>query len=128
MAEKPILFNRPLDDDANVLLNRCAAQEPLSLEEQRELYLWLEERGRIIGDLEEQIERLEGDMEAKNSVIDELRLELSHEIQRCNACGYTGTVYVLCPSCKAPVTQLTNLASPATRIATQAPPEEESDV
>jgi hypothetical protein len=52
------LANRPLDDDANMLLNRCEAKEPLSLAEQHELYLWFEERGETIADYDETIERL----------------------------------------------------------------------
>jgi len=51
-------LNRPLDDDSNVLLNRCEDREPLSLAEQRELYLWFEERGQRVIDLEDKIERL----------------------------------------------------------------------
>ncbi len=58
-----------------------------------------------------EINRLLGEIEAKNSVIDGLRLELGHEIHRCAECGYTGTVNVNCPNCKAPPQQLTNLAT-----------------
>lgn len=55
LAESEAVLNRPLHDDLNVLLNRCEASEPLSLADQRELYEWLEERGRAIAKLENQI-------------------------------------------------------------------------
>lgn len=52
------ILDRPLDDDSNVLLDRCEARKPLSLADQRELFEWFEERGKIIADYDEQIEKL----------------------------------------------------------------------
>lgn len=53
------VLDRPLHDDANVLLNRCEAGDPLSLAEQQELFRWLEERGHTIAEQEARIAELE---------------------------------------------------------------------
>jgi hypothetical protein len=49
------LDDRPLDDDLNVLWNRCDARAPLSLADQRELYDWLQEKDVTISDYDKKI-------------------------------------------------------------------------
>ena len=53
------LDNRPLNDDLNALIDRCNRRGALSLADQRELWLWLEERDSIISDYDEKIVALE---------------------------------------------------------------------
>lgn len=57
LLRRNLIRDRPLDDDLNVLIARCEKREDLSLADQRELWEWLEERGSIMSDLEEQVAR-----------------------------------------------------------------------
>lgn len=53
LAQLRSILDRPLADDANVLLNLAQAGEPLSLAEQRDLYAWLEERDELLADADD---------------------------------------------------------------------------
>lgn len=54
-AQSHAELERPFDGDSNALQNKCDRREPLSLDEQRELYLWLEDRGSTVADLDESL-------------------------------------------------------------------------
>lgn len=71
------ILSRPLNDDSNVLLNRCENKEPLSLAEQRELYEWLEESRNTVCVLDEKTCDLEDKLKEAASEIESLREQLT---------------------------------------------------
>ena len=69
VAATKAIEERALNDDLNVLWNRCEDQEPLSIAEQRELYLWWQEKDAATGDLNEKVELLNAIVEPLEALL-----------------------------------------------------------